>query len=110
LTFISNTTNQVENKNGKFELFNLEYSEYIKTEFDYIKHWDQREVLAVRTFFGIAIPFGSDYIPFSRSYFLVVQMTTELGNLIVLDLEAVEQRDDFNKYENCLQLNFDLKF
>jgi hypothetical protein len=21
-------------------IFNLEYSEYIKTEFDYIKHWD----------------------------------------------------------------------
>jgi hypothetical protein len=38
--FISNTTNQVQNKNGKYQLFNLEYSEYIKTEFDYIKHWD----------------------------------------------------------------------
>jgi outer membrane protein assembly factor BamA len=71
LTLISNTTNQVEIKT-KFELFNLEYSEYIKTEFDYIKHWDltKEKVLAVRSFFGIAIPFGnSDYIPFSRSYF-----------------------------------------
>jgi hypothetical protein len=33
---------------------------------------------------------------FLEVIFLVVQMTTELGNLIVLDLEAVEQ-DDFNK-------------
>jgi hypothetical protein len=32
LSFISNTTNQVQKKNGKYQLFNLEYSEYIKTE------------------------------------------------------------------------------
>jgi hypothetical protein len=54
LTLISNTTNQVENKNGT-ETFNLEYSEYIKTEFDYIKHWDLKEkVLLLSGFFGIA--------------------------------------------------------
>jgi outer membrane protein assembly factor BamA len=59
-------------QDGKYEIFNLEYSEYIKTEFDYIKHWDlsKEKVFAVRTFFGIAIPFGnSNNIPFSRSYF-----------------------------------------
>ena len=72
LSLISNATNQKRNENGNFQFFNLEYSEYIKTEFDYIKHWDLRheKVLAVRSFFGIAIPFGnSDNIPFSRSYF-----------------------------------------
>jgi outer membrane protein assembly factor BamA len=72
LSLISNVTNQGLNQNGNHEFFNLEYSEYIKTEFDYIKHWDltREKVLAIRTFFGIAIPFGnSNYIPFSRSYF-----------------------------------------
>lgn len=72
LSLISNATNQKTNQNGNYQLFNLEYSEYIKTEFDYIKHWDlgKEKVIAVRSFFGIAIPFGnSDYIPFSRSYF-----------------------------------------
>jgi hypothetical protein len=72
LSLIANTTNQSFNANGNREIFNLEYSEYIKTEFDYIKHWDlsKEKVLAVRSFFGIAIPFGnSDNIPFSRSYF-----------------------------------------
>jgi outer membrane protein assembly factor BamA len=72
LSLISNTTKQTRNANGNFELFNLEYSEYIKTEFDYIKHWElsKEKVFAVRTFFGIAIPFGnSNNVPFSRSYF-----------------------------------------
>lgn len=72
LSLISNTANLPKNENGHYEIFNLEYSEYIKTEFDYIKHWDlsKEKVLAVRSFFGIAIPFGNaDYIPFSRSYY-----------------------------------------
>ncbi|WP_369753039.1 BamA/TamA family outer membrane protein [Flavobacterium sp. WC2409] len=72
LSLISKAANQPKNENNNFELFNLEYSEYIKTEFDYIKHWDlsKEKVFAVRTFFGIAIPFGnSDNVPFSRSYF-----------------------------------------
>ena len=72
LSLITNATNRKKNQNGNYEIFNLEYSEYIKTEFDYIKHWDlsKDKLFAIRTFFGIAIPFGnSNNIPFSRSYF-----------------------------------------
>jgi hypothetical protein len=72
LTAFAESTNQKQNSSGKHEIFNLEYAEYVKTEFDYIKHWDlsKEKIIAFRTFFGIAIPFGnSDYIPFSRSYF-----------------------------------------
>ena len=72
LSLVSNTANLPKNQNGNYEIFNLEYSEYIKTEFDYVKYWDfsKEKVLAVRSFFGIAIPYGnSNNIPFSRSYF-----------------------------------------
>ena len=72
LTAFAKTTNQTKNFSGNYEIFNLEYSEYIKTEFDYIKHWDltKDKILAFRSFFGIAVPFGnSNNIPFSRSYF-----------------------------------------
>lgn len=72
LSLVSNAANLPKNANGNYEIFNLEYSEYIKTEFDYIKYWDlsKEKVFAVRTFFGIAIPYGnSNNIPFSRSYF-----------------------------------------
>ncbi|MBB4800397.1 outer membrane protein assembly factor BamA [Flavobacterium nitrogenifigens] len=72
LTLVSEIGNLQKNTRGNYEIFNLEYSEYVKTEFDYIKHWDfgKEKVLAVRSFFGIAIPFGnSNYIPFSRSYY-----------------------------------------
>jgi outer membrane protein assembly factor BamA len=72
LSLVSNAANLNKNANGNYEIFNLEYSEYIKTEFDYIKYWDlsKEKVFAIRTFFGIAIPYGnSNNIPFSRSYF-----------------------------------------
>jgi outer membrane protein assembly factor BamA len=72
LSLISAASNLPKNQNGNYKIFNLEYSEYIKTEFDYIKHWgfSKENVLAIRTFFGVAIPYGnSNNIPFSRSYF-----------------------------------------
>lgn len=72
LSLISNTAGLKKNQTGNYEIFNLEYSEYIKTEFDYIKYWDlsKEKVIAIRSFFGIAIPYGnSNNIPFSRSYF-----------------------------------------
>ncbi|MFI0490442.1 BamA/TamA family outer membrane protein [Flavobacterium sp.] len=72
LSLISGAANLPKDQNGNYKIFNLEYSEYVKAEFDYIKHWDlsKEKVFAVRAFFGIAIPYGnSNYIPFSRSYF-----------------------------------------
>ncbi|SHF96410.1 Outer membrane protein assembly factor BamA [Flavobacterium fluvii] len=72
LSLVSNVANLPKNQNGNYEIFNLEYSEYIKTEFDFIKYWDlsKEKVFAFRTFFGIAIPYGNaNNIPFSRSYF-----------------------------------------
>ena len=72
LSAISSIGNLPKNANGNYEIFNLEYSEYIKTEFDFIKYWNinKGKVFAMRTFFGIAIPYGnSNFIPFTKSYY-----------------------------------------
>ncbi len=56
---------------GRNEIFNLAHSEYFKTELDFIKYWDLKHdnILAIRAFAGIAIPFGNaTSIPFSKSY------------------------------------------
>lgn len=61
-----------QNDNDRYELFNVAYSQYIKTELDYVKHWDlgKSNVFAIRSFVGIAIPYGnSTNIPFSKSFF-----------------------------------------
>lgn len=72
LSLIAKASNLPKSSSGKYEIFNLPYSEYLKLELDYIKHWDfsKENIVAFRSFFGIALPFGNaDYIPFSRSYF-----------------------------------------
>lgn len=72
LGFISDLANQPKNSLGNKTILDVEYSQYIKGELDFIKHFDlsNNRVLAMRAFFGIAIPYGnSDNIPFSKSYF-----------------------------------------
>jgi outer membrane protein assembly factor BamA len=66
-----NLNEQTSTTNAE-KLFGIEYSQYIKTEVDFIKHWDfgKKNTLAMRSFAGIAIPYGNaKSIPFSRSYF-----------------------------------------
>lgn len=72
LSLFGKAAESIDNENNKKTIFDLEYSQYIKTELEYVKHWDlkKEKVFAIRTFFGIAIPYGnSTTIPFSRSYF-----------------------------------------
>ncbi|WP_296150184.1 BamA/TamA family outer membrane protein [uncultured Flavobacterium sp.] len=72
LGLLSRWAKQPENENGNRTILEVEYSQYIKTEIDFIKHWDlnRGKVLAMRAFAGIAIPYGnSKNIPFSKSYF-----------------------------------------
>ena len=72
LSLLADSKNEDLNQNGNKTMFGIEYSQYLKGEIDYIKHWDfgKKNTLAMRAFAGIAVPFGNaQSIPFSRSYF-----------------------------------------
>ena len=72
LSLFSRISKQLQNQSGANTIFDVEYSQYLKTELEYIRHWSlsNKQVFAVRGFFGIAVPYGnSKNIPFSRSYF-----------------------------------------
>ena len=72
LSGISSLAGLEKNSNGNYETLGVAYSQYVKGETEYIKHWEinSNNVLAVRAFAGIAIPYGnSNSIPFTRSYF-----------------------------------------
>lgn len=71
-SLLSKPINLNRNSNDKYEIFGVPFSQYLKTEFDYVKHWDlgKKNVFAIRSYFGIAIPYGnSDNIPFAESFF-----------------------------------------
>jgi len=113
LSAISGIANLPKNANGNYEIFNLEYSEYIKTEFDYIKHWDfgKEKVLAVRTFFGIAIPFGnSNYIPFSRSYYSGGSNDNRAWQPYALGPGSTNAVNDFNEANMKIAMSAELRF
>ncbi|MCW2118664.1 outer membrane protein assembly factor [Flavobacterium sp. 7A] len=113
LSMIARATDLHYNSNGNYELFNLEYSEYIKTEFDYIKHWDltKEKVLAVRSFFGIAIPFGnSKNIPFSRSYFAGGSNDNRAWQPYSLGPGSSGATNDFNEANMKIALSAEFRF
>jgi outer membrane protein assembly factor BamA len=70
MSLVAGATNQTQD--GSKTSFGVAFSQYIKTEFEFVKHWDlsRKKVLATKAFCGVAIPYGnSNSVPFSRSYF-----------------------------------------
>lgn len=61
-----------KNENDTYDLFNVNFSQYVKVESEYIRYWElnKNSQLTMRLFGGIAVPYGnSNNIPFTRSYF-----------------------------------------
>ncbi len=72
LSAISKFSDFSTNEQGQSEIMGVAFSQYVKTEIDMIKHWDlgHENVIAVRGFGGIAIPYGnSNSIPISKTFF-----------------------------------------
>ena len=72
LSNLSNLFGSTRNNNGDYEVFGVAFSQYIKTELDYVKYFDlgRKSVFAFRAYAGIALPYGnSESIPFTKSFF-----------------------------------------
>ncbi|MBC5863743.1 outer membrane protein assembly factor [Flavobacterium sp. K77] len=113
LSAFASASGQRKNATGNYEIFNLEYSEYVKTEFDFIKHWDltKEKIFAFRSFFGIAIPFGnSDYIPFSRSYFSGGSNDNRAWQPYALGPGSSGALDDFNEANMKIAISGEYRF
>lgn len=94
-------------------VFNVPYSQYLKTEYDYVKYWDltKGNVLAFHSFLGIAIPYGnSDNIPFVRSYFGGGSNDNRAWRPYSLGPGRTDAVNDFNEANLKLALNFEYRF
>ena len=72
LSLLSGVFNYEQNEQGNDKVLGVAFSQYIKTEIDFIKHWDlgQDKIFATRAFGGIAIPYGnSNNIPITKTFF-----------------------------------------
>ena len=108
---MSKILNLEKNDDDRYELFNVAYSQYVKTEIDYIKHWSLggKKVLAMRNFFGFAIPYGnSTSIPFSKSFYAGGANDNRAWTAYNLGPGSTNSNNEFN--EANLKLAFSLEY
>ncbi|MBT8178938.1 MAG: BamA/TamA family outer membrane protein [Eudoraea sp.] len=113
LSGLANWINFEENDAGNLLVFGVPFSQYVKTEFDYIKHWDlsRSNVLAMRSFFGIAVPFGnSESVPFVRSYFAGGSNDNRAWFPYSLGPGSSQGINDFNEANLKLAFNLEYRF
>ena len=113
LSLASSVFNLEKNNDGNYEIFNVAYSQYVKPELDYIKHWDlgNKRVLAMRSFFGIAIPYGnSNSIPFSKSFFAGGTNDNRAWTAYSLGPGSSDSNDEFNEANLKIALNLEYRF
>lgn len=102
-----------KDSDGRYELFNVAFSQYVKTELDYVKHWDlgRKNVLAMRSFFGIAIPYGnSTNIPFAKSFFAGGPNDNRAWTAYNLGPGSSETTNEFNEANLKLVLSVEQRF
>jgi outer membrane protein assembly factor BamA len=112
---LSLTSNLIglDQENNKDLVFGVPFSQYVKTEWDYIKNWNlsRSNVLAFRTFMGIAIPYGnSDNVPFVRSYFAGGSNDNRAWNPYSLGPGRTSELNDFNEANFKLSMNLEYRF
>ncbi|WP_233530456.1 translocation and assembly module lipoprotein TamL [Gelidibacter salicanalis] len=107
LSSIANITGANKNNNDRYDIFGVAFSQYTKAEFDYVKYWDlgKRSVFAVRSYFGIAVPYGnSENIPFSKSFFAGGPNDNRAWTAYNLGPGSLKSTNEFN--EANLKLHF----
>ena len=100
LSAFAKPLNLNQNELGQYELFGVPYSQYIKTELDYVKHWDlgNQNVFAMRTYFGIAIPYGNaSSIPFTKSFFAGGANDNRAWTAYNLGPGSTDSKSEFNE-------------
>ncbi|SHG03649.1 Surface antigen [Salegentibacter echinorum] len=102
-----------KNRAGNYEILGVNFSQYIKTELDFIKHWDlgHKNIFAVRAFGGIAIPYGNaNSIPFVRSFFAGGPNDNRAWRAYDLGPGSSGGRNEFNEANLKLALNAEYRY
>lgn len=113
LSAMSSFVDFEKDENNKDLVFGVPFSQYVKTEFDYIKYWQvsRNNVFAFRTFLGIAIPYGnSKSIPFLRSYFAGGSNDNRAWEAYSLGPGRTNNINDFNEANLKIALSLEYRF
>ncbi|MBK5193716.1 MAG: BamA/TamA family outer membrane protein, partial [Flavobacteriaceae bacterium] len=113
LSALSALTGAKKNDQGVHSIVGVNFSQYVKTEIDYIKHWDlgDKNIFAVRAFGGVAIPYGnSNSIPFIRSFFAGGPNDNRAWQAYDLGPGSTGGRNEFNEANMKLTFNAEYRY
>lgn len=113
ISLLANSAGLNSNSENNYEILNVAYSQYLKTEFDYVKYWDlgEKNVFAIRSFLGIAVPFGnSSSIPFSKSFFAGGANDNRAWTAYNLGPGSLQSNNEFNEANLKITLSAEQRF
>ena len=113
LSTISNLSGATKNDVDNYEVFGVAFSQYIKTELDYVKYVDlgRKNVFAFRSYAGIAIPYGnSNSIPFAESFFAGGPNDNRAWSAYNLGPGSSKSTNEFNEANFKLHLSAEQRF
>jgi len=113
LSTISRAIGAPQGEDGRYDILNVPFSQYVKTEVDYVKHWElgNKNEFAIRTFFGIAIPYGnSQSIPFLESFFSGGPNDVRAWTAFNLGPGSSNSTDEFNEANMKITLSAEQRF
>ena len=113
LAAFSSLTGAKRDEQGRYDVLGVNYSQYVKTEIDYIKHWDWggKNIFAIRAFSGIAIPYGNaNSIPFIRSFFAGGPNDNRAWQAYDLGPGSSGGRNEFNEANLKLAFNAEYRY
>ncbi len=99
--------------NEQYLLFDVPFSQFVKLETDFVKHWEisENQVFAVRAFAGAAIPYGNaDNIPFNRSFFGGGAYDNRAWEVYRLGPGSSNSGNEFNEANLKLAFNVEYRF
>lgn len=113
---ISKATRGSRDAEGKYNLFGIAYSQYVKFDFDFAKSFvlNERNSLAAHVAFGIGIPYGnSTILPYEKRYFAGGANSVRGWSVRELGPGAYAGKDgkvDFINQTGNLKLDLSLEF
>lgn len=114
LSGIASISGLKKNEAGNYKIFGVVFSQYVKLESEYIKHWqlgNTNNIIALRAFGGIALPYGnSNSIPFTRSYFAGGSNDNRGWHAYDLGPGSSGGQQDFNEANFKLAFNTEYRF
>ena len=113
LTNFSKLIGSSKNDNDNYEIFGVAFSQYLKTEIDYVKYFDfgRHNIFAFRSYAGIAIPYGnSNSIPFAKSFFAGGPNDNIAWTAYNLGPGSSNNTDEFNEANFKIHLSAEQRF